>query len=186
MKHLGKFFCCGLVYEVFLRVAKTRDFPWTWWLHWLRPSGSLQRHKVHAGCWKGSDSRWRRKHSFKWTETHGVHKDVTAPEKLGRQGGRRNFGLICESVVTFTGGFGLAATTVVECTHPIPLRIGDLRSGNLELRMRDLKEKIQNVRSGSVGGLAQVSLIWAETQNPHLKHPSAFKNMIRPAKQNLT
>ena len=31
---------------------------------------------------------------------------------------------------------------MVECPHPISLRVGDLRSGNLELRMRDLKEKI--------------------------------------------
>ena len=42
---------------------------------------------------------------------------------------------------------------IVECPHPIPLRVSDLRSGNLELRMSELKEKIQNVRSGSVGGL---------------------------------
>lgn len=31
---------------------------------------------------------------------------------------------------------------MVECPHPISLRVGDLRSGNLELRMRDLKEDI--------------------------------------------
>lgn len=41
---------------------------------------------------------------------------------------------------------------MLECPHPIPLRVGDLRSGNLELRMSELKAKFQNVRSGSVAG----------------------------------